>query len=155
VIGLDADFGVLERARSRYSALHIEWIHGDVFQVPFTANEFDAVLSVAMLHHIDAAQGLRRFAELVRPGGVVGIVGVAANDWWDLPCAAIGQSARLALSLARGHWEHSAPIAWPPPETYRHMKRLGAAVLPGSQYTRHLLGRYSLLWEKPNRPTLA
>lgn len=153
VIGLDADRGVLERARSFHSELRVEWIHGDVFQVPLAADEFDAVLSVATLHHIDAAKGLTRLAELVRPGGVVGIVGLAANDWWDLPCAAIGQSSRLALGLVRGHWEHSAPIAWPPPETYRQMKRIAAEVLPGSRYRRHLLGRYSLIWKKPGAPT--
>jgi SAM-dependent methyltransferase len=149
VIGLDADVGVLARARSHYSELRIEWMHGDVFQVPFAAGEFDAVLSVATLHHIDAAKGLTRFAELVRPGGVVGIVGLAANDWWDLPRAAIGLSSRTALGLVRGHWVHSAPIAWPPPETYRQMKRIAAEALPGSWYRRHLLGRYSLIWEKP------
>jgi hypothetical protein len=40
-------------------------------------------------------------------------------------------------------------IAWPPPETYRQMKRIAAEVLPGSRYRRHVLGRYSLIWKKP------
>jgi SAM-dependent methyltransferase len=150
VVGVDTDAGVLDRARSRHSGLPIEWVHGDVFDVPF-AEGFDAVLSVATLHHMDAAQGLARFAQLVRPGGVVAVVGLAANDWWDLPCAAIGQSAQAVLGFVRGHWEHSAPMVWPPPVTYQQMKRIARRVLPGASYKRHVLGRYSLIWEKPIR----
>src|SRR5262245_4310508 len=33
VVGIDADAGVLERARSRHSGLPIEWVHGDIFDV--------------------------------------------------------------------------------------------------------------------------
>src|SRR5262249_38540105 len=131
VVGIDTDASVLERARSRHSGLPIEWVHGDVFNVSLlAAGEFDAVLSVATLHHMNAAQGLARFAQLIRPGGVVAVVGLAANNWWDLPCAAIGQGARLVLGLVRGHWEHSAPMAWPPPETYHSMKKIAGHLLP-------------------------
>jgi 2-polyprenyl-3-methyl-5-hydroxy-6-metoxy-1,4-benzoquinol methylase len=150
VVGLDVDSGVLDRARSRHAGLPIEWVHGDVFDVPLSAaGEFDAVLSVATLHHMDAAKGLARFAQLVRPGGVVGVVGLAANNWWDLPYAAVAHGARIALCLVRGPWAHSAPMIWPPPVTYRGMKRIAMRVLPCARYERHLLGRYSLIWEKP------
>jgi 2-polyprenyl-3-methyl-5-hydroxy-6-metoxy-1,4-benzoquinol methylase len=150
VVGLDADAGVLDRARSRHSGLAIEWVCGDIFDVPFAeGGAFDAVLSVATLHHMDAAQALARFAQLVRPGGVVGVVGLAANNWWDLPYAAIGQSARAVLGFVRGDWEHSALTVWPPPVTYQQMIRIARRVLPGARYKRHLLGRYSLIWKKP------
>ena len=150
VVGLDTDASVLERARSRHSGLDIEWVHGDVLTVQLpAAGQFDAVLSVATLHHMNAAEGLAGFAELIRPGGVVAVVGLAANNWWDLPFAAMGQGARLILGLVRGHWEHTAPMAWPPPETYRRMKRIAARLDPHARYKRHLLGRYSLIWEKP------
>ena len=150
VVALDVDVGVLERARARHPGLPIDWRWGDIFDLPPCADQsFDAVLSVATLHHIDAAAGLTRFAELVRPGGVVGIVGLAANSWWDLPYAAIGHCARIAVSMTRGQWEHSAPIAWPPPMTYREIKRIAPGILPGVQYRHHLYGRYSLVWRKP------
>jgi len=150
VVGLDKDASVLERARSRHSALPIEWVHGDVLNVLLSAaGEFDAVLSVATLHHMDAARGLARFAQLVRPGGVVALVGLAANDWWDLPYAAIAGGVRVVLSLVRENWKQSAPIVWPPPETYHRMKTTARRVLPGARYKRHLLGRYSLIWNKP------
>jgi SAM-dependent methyltransferase len=150
VVGLDADAGVLERAKSRCSGLPIEWVHGDVFDVCLAAaGEFDAVLSVATLHHMDAARGLARLAQLVRPGGVVGVVGLAANNWRDLPYGAIGEAARVVLCHVRAHWEHSAPTVWPPPVTFHEMKKIARRVLPGARYRRRLLGRYSLIWRKP------
>jgi len=152
VVGLDTDAGVLERARARFSGLPIEWVHGDILDVDLLSDHpYDAVLSVATLHHMGATAGLTRFAELVRPGGIVGVIGLAANDWWDLPCAAFGQFMRQAVGVTRGCWEHSAPMAWPPRETYREMKRVACGVLPGVHYKRHLYSRYSLVWTRPDR----
>jgi 2-polyprenyl-3-methyl-5-hydroxy-6-metoxy-1,4-benzoquinol methylase len=149
VVGLDSDAGVLDRAKARHPRATVEWSQGDVFDVPFQAGSFDAVVSVATLHHIDAQAGLARFADLIRPGGLVGVVGLAAIDWWDLPYASIAHGAQLVLGLARGRWEHSAPTVWPPPTTYREIRHISSRVLPGVRYRRHLLGRYSLLWTKP------
>jgi SAM-dependent methyltransferase len=148
VVGLDLDEAVLERARARHVGQAIEWLRGDVFSTPFEHGSFDAVVSVATLHHMDAEAGLVRFAELVRPGGMVGVIGLAANNWWDLPYAMVAHGSRTALGLVRGQWEHSAPITWPPPQTYREIRRISRRVLPGVRYNRHLLGRYSLIWTK-------
>ena len=145
VIGLDLDGQVLERARIRHAGVAIEWQKGDLFDVPFEAGSFDAVVSVATLHHMAAEEALGRFANLVKPGGVVAVVGLAANDWWDIPYAVVAYSAQLTLGFARGHWKHSAAMVWPPPATYLEMKRIASRVLPGVRYRRHLLGRYSLI----------
>ena len=139
VVGLDADGPVLARARARHLGKHIEWVHGDVFEVALEPESFDAV----------AARSLEHFARLVRPGGTVVVVGLAATAWADLPLTAAAYLARGALSLIQGWWEHSAPTCWPPPVTFREMQRVSARVLPGVRYRRHLLGRYSLVWRKP------
>ena len=150
VVGVDTDADVLHRARTRFAGLPIEWVHGDVLNSDSLPHRhYDAVLSVATLHHMDAATGLTRLADLARPGGVVGVIGLAANDWWDLPCAAGGQFMRRLVSVTRGYWEHSAPMAWPPPATYREMKRIAGGILPGVRYRRHLYSRYSLVWTRP------
>ena len=155
VVALDADLGVLERACARHPGVTIEWRYGNIFDLHPTADHtFDAVLSVAALHHMDAAAGLARFAELVRPGGVVGVIGLAASNWWDLPYALVGFWVREAIGMIRGHWVHSAPMAWPPPTTYRQIKRIARDILPGVQYRRHILGRYSLIWTRPDRAEL-
>jgi 2-polyprenyl-3-methyl-5-hydroxy-6-metoxy-1,4-benzoquinol methylase len=149
VVGLDVDRFVLDRARARHKGMGIEWVQGDVLKVAFEPESFDAVVSVAALHHMDAAQSLKRFAQLVRPGGTVIAIGLAASAWSDIPLATVASIARWVLGLVHGRWNHSAPECWPPPLTYREMKALSARVLPGVGYRRHLLGRYSLVWRKP------
>jgi SAM-dependent methyltransferase len=149
VVGLDVDAAVLDRARARHVGLAIEWLRGDVLGVALEPGSFDAVVSVATLHHLDAVRALERFARLVRPGGTVAVIGIAANAWSDFPLAALGAAGRLALGFVHGHWEHSAPQCWPPPLTYREMKALSVSALPGVRYRRHFLGRYSLVWRKP------
>ena len=149
VVGIDSDRGVLDRARARFHGVPIEWVHGDVLRCDLEPQSFDAVVSVASLHHMDAVQALPRLAQPVRPGGVVVVVGLARADWWDIPADAVAIASRIGLSLIRGFWKHSAPQCWPPPLTYREMKALGARLLPGVRYRRHWLGRYSLIWRKP------
>ena len=149
VVGLDVDQPVLDRARARHEGKAIEWMRGDVLVAAFEPDSFDAVVSVAAIHHMDATESLARFARLVKRGGTVAIVGIAANAWSDLPLAAVGMTLRQVLGLVHGQWNHSAPTCWPPPLTYGEMKALSARVLPGVRYRRHWLGRYSLVWRKP------
>lgn len=151
VIALDIDRSVLLRAQARHAGRAIEWMHGDVLQVPFEPDSFDAVVSVAALHHMDANRSLERFAQLVRPGGSVVVVGLAASAWSDLPMEAVAIAARQLLSLAHRRWDHSAPVCWPPSLTYGAMKAVSARTLPGVRYRRHLLGRYSLVWRRPDQ----
>ena len=93
----------LDRARALHRGIPVEWRQGDLFDVPCDAGSFDAVVSVATLHHLNAGAGLVPFAELVRYGGVVAVVGLAANSWWDLRYALVGHSAR-SIGGTRPPW---------------------------------------------------
>ena len=79
---------------------------------------------------------------------MVAVVGLAANDWWDWPYAAIAHWSQVILRGWYGHWQHSAPMIWPPPVTYLGMKRIATRVMPGVSYRRLLLGRYLLIWKR-------
>lgn len=150
VTALDADAPVLARARRRWPTEDIAWLHGGLLSAPLSPAGFDAVLSNATLHHLpDTSAALRRMSELLRPGGVLGIVGFARNSPVDLPYALFGQACLLVANLARRKWEHTAPQLWPPPSTYRQMRSLARDVLPGSRFRRLLYGRYLLTWTKP------
>ncbi|WP_347594317.1 hypothetical protein [Acrocarpospora sp. B8E8] len=67
----------------------------------------------------------------------------------DLPRDLAGVVAGISHRAIKGHWEHPSPIVWPPPVTYPQMRALAAEILPGSQYRRHLLLRYTITWRKP------
>lgn len=151
VVALDADADVLDRARERWVDDAIDWVHADVRSRPFPANSFDVVLSNAALHHLtDTGRALRLLGDLVRPGGRLGIVGFARNGPLDWPMSLVGSVGIFIAVRARGKWEHSAPIAWPPPSTYGGVRRVSRRVLPGRRFRRLWLGRYLLTWRCPD-----
>lgn len=130
----------------------VEYVHGDFLRHPLPVESFDAVVSVAVLHHMDAAAGLRRMRQLVRPGGQVIVIGCARSELprdalWEA-LAVIAHRVQVRL-LRRPLWEHSAPQVWPPPLTYREMRRIARRELPGVRWRRRALWRYSLVWTKP------
>ena len=63
----------------------VDYVHGNVLTHPFPHGSFDLVASIATLHHLDMAAGLQRLGELVRPGGVLVVVGLARTRLWSPP----------------------------------------------------------------------
>ncbi len=154
-VGIDPDVASIELARSETTNPKVSYIVGDVLTHDFEPAFFDAVVSVATIHHFDAAEGLRRFAALTKPGGYVGVVGIGRSDMpRDLPREVFSFASTLAYRITRSKtlWDHSAPIVWPPPHSDREMRDLSAEILPGSQFRRHLQGRYSIVWQAPGNP---
>jgi 2-polyprenyl-3-methyl-5-hydroxy-6-metoxy-1,4-benzoquinol methylase len=164
VTGVDRDERSIEVARS--SALsakvgEIEYRCGDFLDLTLAPGGFDLVSAVASLHHMNTASALTRMAELLRPGGVLVVIGLARNGLSrDL---AVEVPAAVYLRIARrGHGRSSvhrssgeppgapyrAPVVWPPAETYQQIRRLAGRLLPGMRYRRHLLWRYSICWVK-------
>jgi SAM-dependent methyltransferase len=152
VTGIDLDAPGIEQARRYPDDVldDVEYIVGDFLTHPFPPASFDLIASVATLHHMDAAAGLARMRDLLRPGGVVAVVGLARSVMpEDLPRDLAGAVAGTLHRVAKGRWDHPSPLVWPPPVTYRRMRELAAEILPGAEYRRHLLFRYSLIWRKP------
>ncbi|WP_449063843.1 class I SAM-dependent methyltransferase [Planomonospora algeriensis] len=148
VTGIDLHAPSIDQARAHPG--DVDYILGDVLTHPFEPASFDVVASVATLHHMDAATGLTRMRDLLRPGGVLAIVGLARSTMpGDLPRDLAGVVVGAFHRAAKGHWEHPSPTVWPPPVTYRQMRAVAAEILPGSRYRRHLLLRYSITWRKP------
>jgi SAM-dependent methyltransferase len=160
VIGLDRNEPCIQVARSHPDGGGIGYLVGDVADAPLQPGSFDLVTSIAMVHHIDAALALSKMCELLRPGGVLAVVGLArdrspADFGWAVPATAGTQLHRLADAM---RWRrtggppsppHQPPLVWPPPLSYRQMRRLAERLLPGARYRRHVYWRYSLVWTKP------
>lgn len=125
---------------------------------------FDFVTSLATLHHVPLDDGLERLKEPVRPGGVLavldlyrptGIDGVAAD--------AVGVIANLALRrIHTGHFhapslsddarraaaEHARHDVYP---SLAQVRAVCDRVLPGARIRRHVLWRYSIVWQRHER----
>jgi SAM-dependent methyltransferase len=162
VSGIDRDRRSVELARAHREAGDISYLEADFLAAPFRRQSLDLITSVASLHHVDAETALRRTAELLRPGGVLVVIGLA-NDTlpmclrWEIP-AVIGSWPRRAWSASRRRIRrqrrppassYQSPVIWPPPLSYRNMRELGERVLPGCRFRRRLYWRYSLIWTKP------
>jgi 2-polyprenyl-3-methyl-5-hydroxy-6-metoxy-1,4-benzoquinol methylase len=149
VTAIDLDEASIDLARQHEASGDIEYVMGDFLTHSFEPASFDAVVSIAALHHMDMGVALGRMRQVLRPGGTLAVVGLARSRYpVDLPldiAAALG--ARIH-KLTKTYWDHSAPTVWPPPETFGDTRRLGQRSLPGVRYRRHLLWRYSLTWTK-------
>lgn len=150
VVALDIDPDAVATTRAETEGLDgVEVTLGDVMDPDLDLGSFDAVLSIATLHHLPLHDGLERLAGLVEPGGVLGIVGLATSrSVWDLGHDAVGVVATRVIGRTRNRWEITAPIA-KPRESYSRVLRAAATMLPGCRYRRHLLFRYSLIWTRP------
>lgn len=78
VISLDMSEGMLSVARTRAADAgvqqQIEFHTGDMLDLPFRDNSFDAVLSTYSLCPLyDPAQGAMELYRVVRPGGLIGV----------------------------------------------------------------------------------
>jgi 2-polyprenyl-3-methyl-5-hydroxy-6-metoxy-1,4-benzoquinol methylase len=150
VTAIDADGPIISAARQQDAGTGVEYLHGDFLSYEFEPASFGAIVCVATLHHVDATAALDRMRLLLRPGGTLVVVGLAASRYpADLPAELGGVLAHRWYKATRTYWEGTAPVIWPPPETYAGMRRIAQRMLPGVRYRRHLLWRYSLSWTKP------
>lgn len=149
VTGIDVDERSIALARAHPSE-DIEYIAGDFPAFPFEESSFDLITSVAAIHHMDAPTALSRMRALLRPGGVLAVLGLARSRYpQDLPLDLAGALVHRFQRARKTYWEHPSPTVWPPPLTYTEMRHLGLSLLPGARFRRLLLWRYSLLWTKP------
>lgn len=150
VTAIDRHEPSIAAARRHDDGLGIEYLHSDFLSHDFEPESFDFIASVAVLHHMDAIAGLKRMRTLLRPGGILVVIGCArSSNLADLP-AEIGGVVLHRWQVLRQLWtESSGPTMWPPPETYSGMRSTANAVLPGASFRRLVLWRYALTWTKP------
>jgi len=148
VTGIDRDPRMIALARSRANGW-TRFIEADFLTYPFEAASFDFVCANTSLHHMDFAAALTAMARVLRPGGRLAVIGLAADKFLaDLLAAAPGVPANLFYRAIYREGESGAPIM-DPQMTWREVRAEAARLLPGVRYRRHLLWRYSLRWQRP------
>ena len=92
------------------------------------------------------AVGLAHFRDLLAPGGVLAVIGLARSNLpADIPIEVAAAIAHRWHRSRKGLWEQPSPTVWSPPETYSGMRGVAHRVLPGARYRHRLLWRYSLM----------
>jgi len=148
VIGIDQHAPSLAEAAERTAGLaNVQLVEADVMTHDL-GQTFDAVLSIAVVHHLPLEPGLVRMRELTAPGGVLGVVGLArSTSLRDYARDGVGAVETRLRRLRRPHTMVTAPVC-DPEETYDDVRAVAAAVLPGARFRRHNLFRYSLIWTR-------
>ncbi|TKJ16821.1 methyltransferase [Blastococcus sp. CCUG 61487] len=135
----------------------------DALTVELPQNSYDAVVSMAVLHHLPLAEALPRMAGWLRPGGVLAAVALPRADLpRGLPVEAAAAVAHHGLGLAfralrpltgaelfRHEPSHDAMPVADGRLTTRQVRAEASAVLPDVRVRRLLYWRYLLVWRKP------
>jgi 2-polyprenyl-3-methyl-5-hydroxy-6-metoxy-1,4-benzoquinol methylase len=150
VVAIDRDRDTLARARSASSATaHIRFVEADVMDEGLPHGSFDLITAIATLHHLPLTPALARFRDLLKPGGILTIIGLyRVHSPVDYAWAAVALPATWVLRCVRGQEEVGAPLR-EPAETLREIRAACEAILPGCRLRRRLFFRYSLVWRKP------
>ena len=146
VIGIDADAPALDRARAAHANPNLRFVHGDV--MTYEDGPFDFVSSIATVHHLPLKAALHRFDRLLRPGGTLAVIGLY-RTWTmsDIAWAPVGMAVSAWHSMTTHHEPVGAPIR-DPQETLEEIQATVGTVLPGAEFSRLLLFRYSIVWRK-------
>ena len=149
VVGVDRHAPSLEEAARRVAGFdNVGLVEADAMTHDF-GRRFDAVLSVAVVHHLPLVPGLERLKALTAPGGVVGVVGLArSRSLFDYAHDAIGAVETRIRRLRHPSTMVTAPIC-DPDETYAEARAAAEHVLPGARFRRHTLFRYTITWRHP------
>jgi len=160
ITGIDLSPEMIRRARARASGIAgVAFEVGDLMTWLPASQPFDAIVSVAALHHVDLVPAVRRLASWLGPGGRLVIV-----DLWRIAgpvdvavSAIVAPIARLrgAWSMINGASPRALRRAWDRHgrrDQYLSMAEARSAfprLLPGCRVRRHWAWRYSVVWDKP------
>ena len=162
VDGFDRSAVMMAEARNDAPA-NLSLRVADALTVDIPPETYDAVLSVAVLHHLSPAEALPRMAGWLRPGGVLAAVALPRTELpRDLPLQVASSLGHHGLGLAFAAarpvtgWElfrhevsHDAMPVQDARLSTREVRAQAAAVLPGVRVRRLLFWRYLLVWQKP------
>ncbi len=160
VLALDLSPQMIWRARelsTQYS--NITFQITDVQTQQFEQGQFDAILSVATIHHLPLAETLAQIKNALAPGGTLAILDLYQAQAADLPLNLLATSLNIVLRpLKTGRLRPSkeARAAWHEHSLHDHfltldqIRYVSEQILPGAHITKHLFWRYSLLWTKPH-----
>ena len=161
VLALDLSPEMIRIARERSTQFpNIEFEFADIRERHLPDEHFDCIASIATLHHLPLRETLTKMKAALKPGGVLLILDLFEptgifDSLSNLLAIAVSVSLRLLhhgrllpRREVRAAWAaHEAHDLYP---TMREVHALCASVLPGAKIRKHLLWRYSIVWEKPS-----
>jgi SAM-dependent methyltransferase len=161
VTAIDLSPEMIAVARKRSANFpNLEFVLGDFLQEPLLLESYDLIITLATLHHLPLVKALSRIKSLLRPGGVLILQDLLAASGpfdraFDLVRVPISMGVRLLhggrliprAEVRRAWQEHGKHESYLTP---REVLTMRDEHFPGGLVHRHLLWRYTLIWQKPN-----
>lgn len=154
--GVDVDAPTIATARA-CSTAHpgATFAVADALRLTAEPPGYDAVTAVAVLHHLPTDQALTAWRRLVRPGGVLVVVGCYREATLpDRAVSALAVPVNLVVGLLLARRAEAARLAMAAPvrepgTTLADVRRVASRVLPGARVRRRLFWRYTLVHREP------
>ena len=153
VAGVDADPGILARAReSGGAAANVEYTLGAAPD-GLPPGPYDVITCVAVLHHLPFTEALTRFRRELAPGGTLVVVGCARDEDVRGVCSLL-LNPLFGWVKNRGRAAAERPVTMTAPTrrpemTYSEIAGQARRLLPGARLRRRLFWRYTLVWQAP------
>lgn len=168
VLAIDLSPKMIRIARANSAHVsNLEFQIADVTSYDLPAEGFDCIATIATLHHLPLREMFLKMKAALKPGGVLLILDLFEPERnllkpkgmvdAGLNLLAIPVSVTLRLIYyhrllprreVRAAWAaHEAHDIYP---TMNEVRALCADILPGAQVRKHLLWRYSIVWQKPD-----
>ena len=161
VLGVDLSPEMIARARAKSQGVGgVTFLCADFLSEELEGRTFDAVVSVATLHHVPPHAGLAGLARLVRPGGRLIVQDLRVTDGLldelracsTLIPRALKRWARTGRLLepraVRDAWKrHGRTETYP---SFEEARRLATEHLPGVRVDKHWDWRYTAVWQRPS-----
>lgn len=160
VLAIDLSPEMIRIARERSTQFpNIDFQLADICDWPLPDEHFDCIASIATLHHLPFAEILSKMKAALKPGGVLLILDLfepaglvdSLSNFVALPVS-VGLRFKHYGRLRRRREEREAWAAHEVHDLYPTMDEVDALcdeILPGAKIKKHLLWRYSIIWQKP------
>jgi SAM-dependent methyltransferase len=160
LLAIDLSPAMLRLARTKCArCAHVSFQQSDADAWNPKPKSVDAIVSVATLHHLQAAVVLPRWAAALRPGGRLVVLDLLARPGLlHLPVNALAVVTSRCLRWYRtGRLREDRRVsdAWEAHarfdrlETIGEARRMARSYLPGARVRHHLLWRYSISYQAP------
>lgn len=149
VDAIDRDVEVVHRARAASAGIaNLHVVVADFMTTPIEESRYDFVCCLAALHHLPCRAALLKMRAALRPGGVLGVIGLYRDSTLvDALHGALALPVSWAYRLTHARARMNAPMR-EPELSLSELRVEAARLLPGAVVTRRLFWRYSLLWTR-------
>jgi ubiquinone/menaquinone biosynthesis C-methylase UbiE len=159
VLALDLSPEMIKIAKRRSAKYaNIDFHIADVMAWEFIEKQYDCIVSIATLHHMELDIILRKMEYGLKDDGIIMVLDLyKAEGFGDMIKSVLAVLAQAILKLKntgrlrdtreqREAWaEHGAHDTFLP---VSEVHRICSEILPGARVKQHLLWRYSIVWQK-------